>query len=400
MTSSTLKNIILSFIKRLSNDRLSKWSLKIITLFIIIGFLAPLISNDLPIICKKDGKWYIPIVYQKALITKQQFSLHTNDFEFCIPPLVPYSSVHIDNKNTNSVSPFATQNVSSWHKHHWLGTDLLGRDVLAGIIHGCSVAFSVGFYSTIIALFIGLLLGGFAGFLGDHSYKASLLWICLSLVLSFIYIYYLFYFCTSVSFSLLLLIVLFIALYISMVISKKTRLREVTIPLDLIIFRIIEVYKTIPDLLILFVLLGILGTSSIWTICLIIGMIRWVSVARFFRAEVMNIKKLPFIDAARASGMNQSTLFFKHILPNSIRPILVHLAFGFSIAIILESTLSFLGLGLGIDQVTWGSILSEARHDLSAWWLVVIPGACIFAVVASFNKIAETLNEILDPKSR
>lgn len=374
----------------------SRWALNFILVFIIVGILSPFLANRVPIICQQEGKISMPI-FLSNLQHLSKYDLKTAEFDWYIGPLIPYKFDQIDRKNSNSISPFESQEVTSLYYRHWLGTDILGRDVLAGLIHGTWIALLVGLFSSLVAVFLGLLLGGLAGYYGDYGLKLNRLTITYLFLLSVFLIYYINYFSLSIGFWLFL-ILLCLPIYFIEGLKLAPKRWNVAIPMDLIIFRIIELYKTIPELIILLVLLGLLGQGSLIVIVLIIGFIRWVSTARFVRAEILVVKRSSYVLAAKASGSGGLQIFLKHILPNALRPVFVNLAFGFSVAILLESTLSFLGLGLGIDQVTWGSLLSEARRDFSAWWLALIPGGVIFIIIASFNILAERINQILNPK--
>jgi peptide/nickel transport system permease protein len=130
----------------------------------------------------------------------------------------------------------------------------------------------------------------------------------------------------------------------------------------------------------------------------IIGFLSVPGVARLTRAEFIRSRSLDYVQSARALGLRDFRIIFRHILPNAISPVFVYVAFGIASAIVAESSLSFLGIGVPADTVTWGSLLSYARDDYSAWWMAVFPGLAIFITVAMYNLIGEGLREALNPK--
>jgi peptide/nickel transport system permease protein len=128
----------------------------------------------------------------------------------------------------------------------------------------------------------------------------------------------------------------------------------------------------------------------------IIGLIGWTSIARFIRAELLRIRNLSYIEAARAMGFSEFQILLKHAIPNALGPVLITLAFGIASAILLESTLSFLNIGVSDEDVSWGKLLSYARQREEAWWLAVFPGLAIFITVTIFNLIGEGLSDAFE----
>lgn len=220
---------------------------------------------------------------------------------------------------------------------HLLGTDDLGRDVLSRMIHGARVSLTVGLLATAIALVVGSLLGALAGYYGGAT--------------------------------------------------------------DWTVSRLIEVVLCFPFL---FLVLGIVALfePSIYTIMIALGLTSWTSEARFVRAEFLKIRDVEYAEAARASGAGDARVIFRHLLPNALAPALVSASFGVAAAILTESALSFLGLGVPLPTASWGSILSTAQEHIEyAWWLVAFPGFAIFTTVAAFNIIGERFRDALDPRS-
>jgi peptide/nickel transport system permease protein len=221
--------------------------------------------------------------------------------------------------------------------HHRFGTDDLGRDVLARMLHGARVSLAVGFCATGLALIVGSFFGALAGYYGGA--------------------------------------------------------------IDWLVSRVIEVVLCFPFL---FLVLGIVALfkPSIWTIMIALGLTSWTSEARYIRGEFLRVREMEFAQAARASGARDARIIFRHLLPNSLAPVLVSASFGVANAILVESALSFLGLGVAVPMASWGSILSVAQTYIDyAWWLVLFPGLAIFTTVAAFNVIGDRFRDALDPRS-
>ena len=159
--------------------------------------------------------------------------------------------------------------------------------------------------------------------------------------------------------------------------------------------RIVEIFNAIPTLILLLAIVAIINKPSIYNIILIIGLIRWTTITRFVRAELLRIRQLEYVEAARALGYSRFRIIFRHALPNALGAALIAISFGIATAILLEATLSFLGIGMPPDKLTWGLLLSEARSNTSAWWLVIFPGLAIFSTVILFNLLGEGLSDAL-----
>ena len=175
-------------------------------------------------------------------------------------------------------------------------------------------------------------------------------------------------------------------------------MRKFAIPLDFIIMRIIEFFRIIPELFLLLACLPLFASSSIYNIVLLIGIIYWPTIAMFVRAEVLKVKNEDYIKIARLNAIPVWRIMWRHILPNAIQPAIVALAFGFAGAILAEASLSFLGIGIPVDEVTWGGMLTMARSQFSAWWLAIFPGIAIFLTVISFNLLGDLMGDRLKRK--
>ena len=223
-------------------------------------------------------------------------------------------------------------------REHPFGTDDLGRDVLSRMVHGARVSLAVGLVATAISLVVGCLLGALAGYYGGA--------------------------------------------------------------IDWAVSRLIEVVLCFPFL---FLVLGIVALfrPSMATIIVALGLTSWTSEARFVRGEFLRLRDAEFAHAARASGARDSRIILRHLLPNALAPVIVSASFGVAAAILTESALSFLGLGVPLPTASWGSILASAHaHVEYAWWLVLFPGLAIFSTVAAFNILGERLQDAMNPALR
>lgn len=219
---------------------------------------------------------------------------------------------------------------------HPFGTDELGRDVLSRIIYGARVSIKVGFLAMGIAIVTGTLLGAVAGYYGGF--------------------------------------------------------------IDTMIMRFVDVMLAFPTLFLILAVVTVLE-PNIYIIMVVIGLTGWMDVARLVRAEVLSLKEREFVLAARAIGASSKRIIFKHILPNAIYPVIVSATFSVGGAILIESGLSFLGLGIQPPEPSWGGILSVGKDYITvAWWMSLFPGIAIFLTVLSFNLLGEALRDALDPK--
>jgi peptide/nickel transport system permease protein len=219
---------------------------------------------------------------------------------------------------------------------HLLGTDTLGRDVLSRIIYGARVSLLVGFVAVGIATLIGILVGALAGYYGR--------WV------------------------------------------------------DQVNMRLVDLMLCFPTLFLILAVIAVLG-PSIWNVMAIIGLTGWMGVARLVRAEFLSLKERDFVLAARALGAGDARLIFRHLLPNALGPVMVSATLGVAGAILTESALSFLGLGVQPPTPSWGNILAMGHDNIEiAWWLSLFPGLAILVTVMSYNLLGEGIREAIDPR--
>jgi peptide/nickel transport system permease protein len=240
------------------------------------------------------------------------------------------------------ITPWDPHAIDAYHvllppsADHWFGTDELGRDVFTRIIYGARISLKVGFVSVGIAVAIGVVLGLVSGFYGGI--------------------------------------------------------------VDTVIMRFVDIMLCFPTFFLILAVIAFLE-PSIWYIMAIIGLTGWMGVARLVRAEVLSLRERDFILAARALGASDMRIIFRHILPNALSPVLVSATLGVAGAILTESALSFLGIGVQPPTPSWGNILTSGKDYLEfGWWLSLFPGLAILVTVLAYNLLGEGIRDALDPR--
>ena len=222
---------------------------------------------------------------------------------------------------------------------HLLGTTVNGEDMASRMIYATRVALSIGFVATSISTLIGVVYGAIMGYAGGV--------------------------------------------------------------VDLLMMRLIEIVQAVPRIILLLIVTVFFG-KNIWYMMVTIGLVSWTGDARFIRAEFLKLRGQEFVQAARAAGLPTRSILFRHMLPNGVAPVLVNASFGVATAILLESVLSFLGLGLEATDPSWGQLLNQARSGGTGfnWWIATFPGLAIFLTVFAYILIGEAMRDAIDPKTR
>jgi peptide/nickel transport system permease protein len=321
--------------KRFKRNRIALTGFYVVCFLAFMALFADFLANDKSYYLRYGGKTYFPIFRSYVVdagLGQWPPELLNVDYKKLegarqIFPPIPYRP-----SNISLLEPLEPPSAK-----HWFGTDKLGRDVMAGMIHGSRISLSIGFVAVGIAVVIGVVLGAIAGYFGS--------WV------------------------------------------------------DLAISRLFELMLSIPTFFLLITVAALLPPSIFLTMA-IIGLTSWVGMARFTRNEFLRIRNQDYVTAAIALGVVDRNVMFRHILPNALAPVIVSVVLGIAGAILVESSLSFLGIGVPAELVTWGSILHEASTTTFAWWLAVFPGFAIFITVLAYYLVGEGLREVLDPRLR
>lgn len=308
-------------------------ALAILCTFSLAALFADFLAADLPLLARHKGELFV----LPNLVTPAELRLETvgtlraeaGEGDWLISPLVARGPEHADLSAT----------LQPPSRLHWLGTDELGRDVFARLVHGARISLTVGLLSVALFALIGVVLGALAGYRGGT--------------------------------------------------------------VDLVVGRAIELVMTFPTFFLVLCVLGLMRVKTVFPIILVIGLTRWTDVARLIRAEVLRIRTLDYVQASRALGASDWRILTRHVLPNAMGPVLVAATFGVAGAILLESGLSFLGFGVPPPTASWGELLTQAHRYVThpgAWWLTLFPGLAIFLTVTAFNVVGEGLRDALDPR--
>ena len=238
--------------------------------------------------------------------------------------------------------PYSPYKINAWavleppSLKHWFGTDDLGRDVFSRMVYGARISLLVGFVAAGISVLIGMVVGLLAGYYG----KA----------------------------------------------------------VDTVLMRFVDIMLCFPTLFLILAVITFIS-PSIWIIMIVIGLTGWMGVARMVRAETLSIREMDYILAARCIGCSDVRIIFRHILPNAISPVLVSASLGVAGAILTESVLSFLGIGVLPPTPSWGNILTSGKDYIEfAWWLSLFPGLSILITVLAYYLLGEGIRDALDPR--
>jgi peptide/nickel transport system permease protein len=284
-----------------------------------------------------------------------------------------------------------------------LGTDDLGRDVFARMLQGAWVSLTVGFVAVGIAVGIGILLGGIAGYYGRQRLRLGHLLFWLLLILGVVLAGHQRLTAAAVTVAAAIagwVLGKWIERHPSPLPVYLKWLSMPTIQVDTLIMRAVDIMLCFPSFFLILTVVALLP-PSIYNIMVIIGLTSWMGTTRFVRAEFLSLREQDFVAAARALGISDARIIFRHIMPNAVAPVLVSATLGIASAMLTEAGLSFLGFGVPPPHATWGNILSDGKAFIfDAPWLTFAPGLVILVVVLSFNLFGEGMRDILNPKLR
>lgn len=319
--------------------------------------------------------------------------------------LIPWGPESATSSSLIYKSPGYRESLSSGEERiHILGTDHLGRDILARLVHGTRLALIVGLGSTFVSCAIALLLGTIAGYYGDQGVRynwVDILLLGLGGVFMFMMVRWnVFYYragdamldlARAVPMWLVLIGYGIGSFKLSPLISE----RRWHLAVDTIVLKLLEVFRAVPSLFIIVALITLTTRPTIFSIVIIIGVMRWGTMTRLLRAEIMTLKQENFVVSARLAGLSDWHIIRHHLWPNAIGSMIVSACFYIGTAVLIESTLSFLGIGISVNAVSWGKMLSISRSYLPAWWLALFPGMAIFLLIISVSILGDRLRNRL-----
>lgn len=348
--------------RRLRRHRGGFTGLVIVATLVVTALLAPLLANDRPIVAQYKGEWVFPafttyvdtwVPWRSVANDLKSLQVGKGNFPFSDHYAALEGRTWQDVKGTPELShdlwPLVEHGPDHFDRdnikkkpgedaNNLLGTDDQGRSVLARLIHGTVVAMLVGMVSQAIAVTVGVLLGLSAGYFGGR--------------------------------------------------------------VDLVISRVAEVVMCFPTFFLIIAVIAFLEPSIV-NIMAVLGGVGWTQIFRLLRGEVLKVRGLEYITAARALGVPSWRVMIRHVLPNAVSPVFVAVAFGVANAVLSESTLSFLGFG-DPNVPSWGEIVSQGRayNAEGMWHLTVFPGIAIFVTLTAFNLLGQGLRDAMDPKLR
>lgn len=315
----------------------------VLLFLLVVAFLRPVLASRLPVVCRYQGRWHFPglvetirtlplvsyVVGPSRPLGLPSFDVRAAVAESSsvIPALIPYDPLEYSSDVLRPAS-----------RSHWLGTDELGRDVAARLVHGTAVSLRVGFGAMGIAAIIGVLLGACAGYVGG--------WV------------------------------------------------------DAVISRVIEVFLCFPTFFLVLALAVWIEEPGVGQVAILIGLTGWTPIARLTRGEMIRLRDSDLALASRAMGATRRRIIFRHLLPNAMAPVIVTITFGIAHAVLVEAGLSWLGFGVPAPNPSWGVMLRSAYdHMLTAPHLVYPPCVALFVTVLAYNWIGDALREAADPRA-
>ena len=327
--------------KRFKSNRLGYWSLWIFVVLFVLSLFAEVIANDRPLLVRYQGEFYVPIVKDYA---EKTFG---GDFPTPTDYLDPDIKKTFSKPGNWAIYPLITYrydtlnyfakepNPASPSKDNWLGTDDRGRDVLARLIYGFRLSVLFGLSLTILGVFLGVLSGALMGYWGGR--------------------------------------------------------------VDLVSQRVIEIWSSMPELYLLIIFASIFS-PSVGLLIILLSMFGWMGLSDYVRAEFLKNRSLEYVRAARALGLSNSQIMWRHILPNSLTPVITFLPFRMSAAILALTSLDFLGLGVPADKASLGELLSQGKANLDAWWISLATFLVLAGTLMLLTFMGDALRDAFDTR--
>jgi microcin C transport system permease protein len=321
--------------RRFKRRKAALFSSVAVGIMLVLTLIAPLISNNKPFYLSYNNKSYYPIFFTYS---PKEFGIEDSF-------IVEYKKLELSDSDTAiwplvRWSPFESNDEVDEYPSppsdlNPMGTDESGRDVFARILYGFKYSMGYALFAWLFSMILGIIFGGIMGFFGGKT--------------------------------------------------------------DLIGQRIVEILSTTPQFFLLLILISIF-TPNLWLLIAITSIFGWISISYYVRGEFLKNRKREFVEAAKAMGATNSTIIFKHILPNSLTPVITFAPFVISGHIIGLASLDYLGFGLPVPTPSWGELLAQAqKHFTVAWWLAVYPAVALFTTLTLLNLIGEGIRDALDP---
>ncbi|MDP1895290.1 MAG: ABC transporter permease [Hydrogenophaga sp.] len=327
--------------QRFKRNRLGYWSLVIFCVLVVASLFAELLSNDRPLVVHYEGKAYFPIVQDYPETT------FGGDFETATDYLDPYIREQItrgDNWAVYAPNPYGPKTLNYFAKEpnpsaptrdNWLGTDDRGRDLLAQLIYGFRVSVLFALALTFIGVLLGVVTGAIQGFFGGKT--------------------------------------------------------------DLAFQRFIEIWGSMPELYLLIIFSAVFA-PSISLLLILLSLFGWMGLSDYVRAEFLRNRQLDYVRAARAMGLSNWQIIWRHVMPNSLTPVVTFLPFRMSAAILALTSLDFLGLGVPPGTPSLGELLSQGKNNIDAWWISMSTFAVLVITLLLLTFMGDALRDALDPR--
>ncbi len=326
---------------RFKRNRLGYWSLLIFSVLVLASLFAELLSNDRPLVVRYEGKTYFPMVQSYPE------TVFGGDFDTATDYLDPFIREQItqgDNWAVYAPNPYGPKTLNYFAKEpnpsgptrdNWLGTDDRGRDLLAQLIYGFRVSVLFALALTVIGVALGVLTGAIQGFFGGKT--------------------------------------------------------------DLAFQRFIEIWGSMPELYLLIIFSAVFA-PSISLLLVLLSLFGWMGLSDYVRAEFLRNRQLDYVRAARAMGLSSWQIIWRHVLPNSLTPVVTFLPFRMSAAILALTSLDFLGLGVPPGTPSLGELLSQGKNNIDAWWISMSTFAVLVVTLLLLTFMGDALRDALDPR--
>lgn len=326
---------------RFKRNRLGYWSLLIFCTLVVVSLFAELVSNDKPLVVRYEGQTYFPMLKDYPETTFGGDFLTPTDY---LDPFIQerlgtngnWALYTINRYGPNTLNYFAkSPNPSAPTSANWLGTDDRGRDLLAQLLYGFRVSVLFGLALTVTGVLLGVITGAIQGFFGGKT--------------------------------------------------------------DLAFQRFIEVWGSMPELYLLIIFSAVFA-PSISLLLILLSLFGWMGLSDYVRAEFLRNRQLDYVKAARALGVSNSQIIWRHILPNSLTPVVTFLPFRMSAAILALTSLDFLGLGVPPGTPSLGELLSQGKNSIDAWWISLSTFAVLVTTLLLLTFMGDALRDALDPR--